>query len=802
MFRNYIKSTVRNLLKNKTYATINVLGLALGISCCLTIFLIVKTELSFDTFHSKASRIYRVVSEEDTDQGKIYTAGTHYPLPMALKNDFPDLEQVVATRDEGGANFLIRGNNSGEDNRRFREESGVGFSQTSFFKVFDFKVLLGDPETLLDEPKTAVISRSVAEKYFGDENPLGKVLSMENTIDITITGVFEEFPHNTDFPFNKVIVSWESLREYDDFISLDKWNVRMSAVQTFILIPQGSSASTYEASFPSFTDKYLGETRRSGMEYFLQPLNGVHFDERFGNYDEESFSQDTLNALTLIGFFLIITACINFVNLSTALASKRAKEVGVRKVLGTTKAHLILQFLLETASILLISLLIGLGLTELILLNIQEYIEFNAPVQLQFDIYTLAFLLGLLILVGGLSGLYPSIVMARYSPIEALRSRFSTSRTQGMGLRKILVILQFTIAQVLIFGTLIVSQQISMFNDRDLGLDKDAILTVYLPGNDPQKLELLKTELLKSSQVLQNSFALGSAIGDGNLSTEFTFKELGDAEIKVALKFADQDYFDVFGLELLAGRRITDRDTLNNIVVNEALIKKININSPEEALGKKIVVFGDEPTIVGVVKDFHTMSLKSEIPPCIIASYGEWYFTANIKISPQNLTQGYDHVEKAWQTVFPDDVMNAKFLDDTVAEFYKDEQRVSRLFNIFSLIAIFISCMGVFGLVTFIAAQKTKEVGIRKVLGASVANIATLFSKEFFRLIIIALVIASPIAYYFMNQWLNDFAYRIDINPVVFAWVGIITIGVTGVTVGYKSLMSALANPVNSLRDE
>lgn len=801
MLRNYITSTLRNLVKNKTYALINVFGLALGLSCCITIFLIIKTELSFDTFHENSDRIYRVVSEEESSEGKLYFAASHFPLAASMRNDFPDFEHVVATRNDDEIDISILDSKTNNVLQSFKQD-GVGFSQTAFFEVFGFKIVQGNPETCLDEPKTAVISQTTAQKYFGDESPIGRSISMDNNVDVTITGVFEDFPENTDFPFNSVIASWETLRTYDDFIDLDKWNVRMSSVQTFVLLPNASSPERFEKLFPDFSKKYLGEDNKDLTQYSLQPLNEIHFDERYGNYEEETVSTGTLNALGLIGLFLIITACINFVNLSTALATKRSKEVGIRKVLGTTKGQITIQFLLETLLILTIALILALGLTELILLNIQKYIEFNAPLKLELSLEIVGFLTGLLVFAGLLSGIYPAVIMAGYTPAEALKGKLSNSKASGVGLRKILVIVQFTISQILIVGTLVVTEQISMFNNKDLGLNKESVVTVGLPNHDPQKLELLRNKISSNPLISNVSFSIGPAIGEGDLHTGFEYKKMGDEEISVSLKFADENYIDLYKIELLAGRQITNYDTLRNVIVNESLIKKINISTPEEAIGEKISVFGGESTIVGVVKDFHTVSLKSEIPACLIASYSDWYFYANVKVSPQNLTGSVAHIEEVWGEVFPKDIIDYVFLDDTVATFYEDEQRISKLFIIFSLIAIFISCMGLFGLITFMASQKTKEVGIRKVLGASIPSIIFLFSKQFVKLILVALVIASPIAYYFMNEWLDEFAYRIDINPMLFLVVGVITITITGATVGYKSLSAALANPVHSLKDE
>lgn len=562
------------------------------------------------------------------------------------------------------------------------------------------------------------------------------------------------------------------------------------------------SAKYFESQLESFASKYIPDHEKNGLKYVLQPLTEIHFDERYGNYLSESVSYQTLQSIALIGLFLIITAIINFVNLSTAQAITRSKEVGIRKVLGTSRWQLIIQFMLETAIMTIAAMILGLGLTEMILLFFTDQIQFIGTPVLAFTWEIQLFLIIITIFTSALAGIYPAIIVSGFSPLTALKNSLFNKKPKGLGLRRSLVIVQFAIAQTLIFSTLIIVNQIQHFHNKDLGFNKEAIIEFSIPNNDSTNLALLRHNLIKHSNITNASFSLSTAINDSPTKSEITYDKLSDAPITVELKLGDENFIASYGIQLLAGRTNRRNDGLKSIVVNETLLKKLHINDPHEALGENINFLGMQSKIIGVVRDFHMSSLKQQITPCIISSYSPLYFAGNVNIKLVDLQETMEHVRREWLAIYPEHVFDYQFLDDKIAGLYQNEIRTSQLFVIFSSIAIFISCIGLYGLVTFIAAQKTKEVGVRKVLGANVFSIISLFSKEFMYLTFLGMLISSPFAYFIMSKWLEEFAYRIEIRPMLFVLVGLITLIIAGLTVGYKSYKTAIANPVKALRNE
>lgn len=802
MFRNYFITAIRSLSKNRTYTSINILGLALGIGCCLIIFLIIQTETSFDNFHPRKDRIYRVVSEENPSNGKLYLTGTHFPASKSLRIDFPELEAVVATKNERGAVVSFESSNKNEPPKKFREETGVGFAESSFFEVFGFELVIGNPSTVLDGPSNAVISESTARKYFMNENPIGKTLIVSNKAEVTITGVFKDFPRNTDFPFNKLILSWQALDGFKHYINLSSWDVRMGSAQTFVVLPTNGDPVDYEQRLIAFAQKYLTRVEESGHKYHLQPLSELHSDERYGNYMNEAVTPESMRTLAIVGLFIIITASINFINLATAQAVKRSKEVGIRKVLGTTKAQLIVQFLTETTLITTLAVVIGLALSEVTLLYLAEQIQFIGTPEFVWSWDIGLFLVGITVFTSCLSGLYPALIISNYKPVRALKNTLDGSNSKGLSLRRVLVVTQFTIAQVLIIGMFVVSDQMNHFYQKDLGFNKESIIEFTLPENDSEKFAILKEKLLQNSAIQKASFSLSNVITDSDTNMDIKYHKLGDELINVDLKLGDADFMNTYGLELVAGREILPSDDLTSVIINETLLKKLQIASAQEAIGERIQVLGGQSSIVGVVQDFHMTSFRNAIKPSIISSNDAYYFMGSVKSHASNLPEALAHLEASWTSVFPEHIFDYKFVDDVIASLYEEEKRVSNLFRIFSLIAIGISCMGLLGLISFMSSQKTKEIGIRKVLGASVISIVSLFSNEFIKLVVLAFIISVPLSYYFMNEWLQNFAYRVDLTVGTFIIAGLVTVIIATTTVAYKSLHAALSNPVDALKNE
>lgn len=795
MFKNYLITALRRLRYNRSYAVINVLGLALGMTCCLLIFLIIRHESGYDRFHRHFERIYRVVTDETINDKSTHTSGSPIPFAAALRNDFPQIEKAaVSLYNQEGLFSLER---EGQV-RRFQENRGVVFVEPAFFEIFDFPWLIGDPNSLA-EPNTVALTEDLAAKFFPGEDPLGKTIRLDSQIDLKITGVAKNPPAQSDFPFSAMI-SFKTAPQsgYD----LDSWGHLMSNVHTYLLLPPGESAQALESQFPAFTEKYFRDdvARR---RYRLQTLSDLHFNPRYGNYGDRTISKTTLWALGLIGFLLLLAACINFINMATAQALQRAREVGVRKVLGAFRGQLVGQFLGETFLIVLFAALFSLALTELLLPSLKTYLGLNIPFHPLQDARLLGFTATLAAAVTLLAGLYPALILSRFTPALALKNKPAAPASGAFNLRRALVIFQFIICQMLIIATIIVSWQLDYFRNKDLGFDQEAVVITPLPRNDAAVLSALRNELLRDSRIHNVSFSFSSAASGIRWDSNLQHTLNGAEEDFVSdLKFADASYLPVYGLKLVTGRNYTESDTISEWVVNETFARKLGL-TPDEIVGKTFKL-GGRPylPVVGVVRDFNATSLHEEIRPCLLAARRQSYYEAGVKIDLHNAKEALRHIETCWNAAFPDFLYSYQFLDERVVRFYQEEQKTAQLFRVFSGTTIFIGCLGLLGLVSFMAARRTKEVGVRKVLGASVGNILMLFGKEFALLILIAFAVAAPAAYYVMNGWLQDFAYRIQVGAGVFALALGITALIAALTVGYKALRAALANPVESLRYE
>lgn len=802
MLKNYLKTAFRSLWREKNKTILNILGLTIGIAGSLVLFLLIRYHNSFDLSHSKRDRIYRVVTMSDGNNGKDYTAGVPAVLPEAFKNDFPEAEEVTFTSYWSGALITVP-QKSGEP-KRYEEERGVTFAQHSFFKIFDRKILSGDAMKGLDGPNEAIISKSLALKYFGKEDALGEVVEC-NKHQYKIIAVMEDAPSNTDFPFSLMFSTITLKKEFDE----KGWRSIWSDEHCYITLKEGTKASEVESRMPAFLKKYLGEENRDNQTFALQPLSTIHFDDRFGNYNYNTVSQSMLMALSVIAIFLIITACINFINLSTADAIKRSKEVGIRKSLGSTRKQLIFQFLGETTLVTLLSIVLAFVIGQIALGFLNSFLHLKLSLSLT-DPIIAAFIVGITITVSLLSGLYPSLVVSGYQPALALKNKISNKNSSGYLLRRSLVVTQFFISQVLIMGTIVLIAQMNYFRNKDLGFRKDAIITVPIPVREEPMLtdsstsslmRTLRTEVLRLNGV-ESASLNNSAPSSGNVSgTGFTI-EGNETFYETQVKAVDSSYLSLFGLQLAVGKNIEDADTARGFIVNEKLAGMTGYKNPQEILGKIIRMWGKKLPVVGVVKDFHTVSLHDPIEATIILNRIRNYRSLAVKISPVNRQETIKEVQKKWEALYPDFIFSYQFLDESIREFYEDEARTSTLLAIFTSLAIFIGCLGLFGLASFMANQKTKEIGVRKVMGASVQSIIVLFSKEFVVLIFIGFALAAPIAWYFSIQWLNQFAYKIDIGPVFFIAGLVITFLIAVLTVGYRSFRAATANPVDSLKYE
>lgn len=805
MLKNYLFIAWRNLSRRKVYTAINISGLAIGIAACLLLFTIIRYELSYESFQPNRNRIYHIVTQDKTPNGLFFTPGIPYPALEAIRTDIPHVTTGSLFASYGSQVTVLDNKDpqSGLD-KKFIEDYGFFFADPQFFQVFHYEWLSGSPE-VLKEPNTTVLTQDVAEKYFGNwKSAVGQLLKLDNAVTVKVAGILKSLPMNTDFPL-KVVNSFETLKANMETYSLGSdWGSTTSNFQIFMLLPNGISEAEINRQLSVFSKKQYASRQRSERINFLQPLSEVHFDSRFGNLGDHTISKSSLWTLALIGVFIIIMACINFINLSTAQAVGRSKEVGIRKVLGSNRKQLFWQVIGETGLIVFVAVLLAVGIAILCMPYMNHIASIQEKLSLfNWQVFGIVILVALLVIFA--AGSYPSLVLSGFNPALALKNKITSASVGGISLRRGLVVLQFAISQVLIIGTIIAVSQMKYVQRADLGFNKEALMVIssnsdsIITAHQPA----FKEKLLQIPGIQSVSFSSDVPSSDNNWATNFAFDHKDDENFSLYLKFGDEDYVKTYGLKLLAGRNFYKSDTTKEILVNETLMKKLGVHDPKEMIGKEIRTGrGVWRPIVGVVRDFKTNSLREEVKPTMIGERRKFYSRTGIKIRTSNLAQMQSQVQNIWNEFYPDYAITTSFMDDNINNFYRQEQQMSLLYKIFAGIAIFISCLGLYGLVSFMAAQRTKEVGIRKVLGASVANIIYLFSKEFTILILVAFFIAVPVAWYLMNHWLENFVFRINMGVGVFMLAILSSVIIAWITVGYKSVKAALCNPVKSLRTE
>lgn len=808
MLKNYLKSALRNMARRKGYSLINIIGLAIGMACCLLILMFVNDELNYDNYNENAERICRIAGSYRYG-GRDFQFGTvSAPMAKVLIDEYPEVEDTVRFRGQG--NFIVKFAEKSFTERR------VIFSDPTIFNVFTIPLRQGEPKTALKDPYTLVLNKKTAEKYFGKENPLGKIIKLDNEKDYKITGVFTDIPHNSHFHFD-IIASLASLEEScspswlrDNFF-------------TYILLKPGASPKALEAKFPRLIKKYFapelekqfGQSMETLInegnvraEFYLQPLLRIHLYSDLMAELEANSDIKYVYIFSAIALFILVIASINFMNLTTARSAGRAKEVGMRKVLGSDRRQLIGQFLVESTVLSIIAMVIALVLVNLALPYFNSLSGKELPLADNYNGVMVLSMLVITLLTGLLAGFYPAFFISAFHPISVLKGQLKSGVKSG-SLRSTLVVFQFTVSIVLIIGTLVVMNQLNYIQNKKLGFDKDRVLILHNANLLDQQVQTFKNEMLKYPQIknaaVSSYLPVPSARHGGAVSPEGQWDNETSTSTSVQNWTVDYDYITTLGMKLAAGRNFSRSNPTDTsaVIINQAAAKQFGW---EKSLGKRLDRFFGEGeiksfTVIGVVEDFHFESLRNTIAP-VLLYLGQTGGLISFRINTDNIPGAIDLLRDKWEKFLPGQPFEYSFLDERFDQVYRTEQRLGKIFGTFALLAIFVGCLGLFGLAAFIAEQRTKEIGIRKVLGASIPSIIRLLSLEFVRLVAAATLIAWPLAYLIMNQWLREFAYKTSLSIWIFLAAGISAVTIALITVGYQSVKTALTDPAKCIQYE
>ncbi len=790
MIKNYLKIAWRNLWKHKGFSAINIMGLTIGITVCLMIFLFILNEFSVDNFHKKGKNIYRVMRGYDALKASVPFVSP--PYATALQNDFPaEIKQTVRVMVSDG---LI---SFGE--KAFSEKK-VYIADPGFFTLFSFPLLKGNPATALKDPGSIVLTESTAKKYFGNQDPMGKVIEYAKQKHLKVTGIAKDVPSNSHLDFNAVL----PLSNYQNESWFNMWI--NNDLFTYVLLNPDVDKSRIENLLPHFMDKYMGkDMARSGAKFSLSltPLKDIYF-EHVSDFDNVKHGDKTVVYIFLsIAVLILLIACINFTNLSTIRAVERSKEVGLRKVLGALRNHLIWQFIGESILITLISCILSVALLFLLMPFYNDLLGYNLNISFNsLPIYL--FLLGVIVLVGFLAGSYPAFFLSAFSPVQALKGKLRLGKG-GVFFRQMLVVVQFSISVFLIIGTIVIMKQMRYVKSKALGYDQSQTVIVKIDNdNIYDHRKTFKTELQNTNGIASVSFMSGEPGGYHDIHT---FQAQGQQDVwRSRTEFADFEFVKTLGLKIIAGRDFSNQfatDSTKSVLINRTAATKLGF-TPEQALGKQLsdkMRDSAKTTIIGVVEDYNFLSLKQNMDALVISPF-EDNRVAVIKLKPGNVASGLASIKEVYGKVAPVYPFEYSFLDQKFETTYKTDIRQQTILSIFSGLAILVACLGLFGLASFTATKRTKEIGVRKVLGSSVQNILLLLSKDLLKPVLLSTVIAIPIAYFCMEKWLQNFAYRTTLHWWVFALAALITFAIALITVSFKAVKAALANPVKSLRSE
>ncbi|MEO5979960.1 MAG: FtsX-like permease family protein [Chryseolinea sp.] len=811
MIRNYLKVALRSILRNKLSAFINIFGLALAMSCSLLIYLFIRDEVSYDKYNDNADRMYRVTRNFLSPDGSVNLHLGHCAPPFGplLKNDFGEFEEVGRTLNW---TVLVARKENGNEQKSFNEEHAY-FAEPEILKIFTIPVVESNVKKNLEDPFHVMLSEKTAKRYFGSEDPIGKTLRMGNNYDITVSGIFKDLPAQSLW-HPDLLLSFSTLNDTTIYgrSGLER-NWGNNSFGTFVLAKTPLNIPAVEKKFPAFVDKHVnaGEGDGTGPKpstwttLFLQKVTDIHLNSHLDSEEEANGNMNNVYMMGVIALFIVLIACFNFVNLSTARASKRAKEVGMRKVVGAVKAQLINQYLSESILIAMFALIISIGFSYLAIGWLNAFTGKSITIDLVNHWNLVLAMVVFAITIGILAGIYPAFVISGFKPVLILKGQ-QGSKGKGL-LRKSLVVAQFAVSIVLIISTIITLRQLNYLNDRQLGYNKDQVVTLSFPSEIADNYDAFYNELTKASAI--KNVSRSSRVPTGRLlDSQGTGRiQKGDSlsDTNVVLKniHVDEEFFNTYEISFASGRNFSKNiptDDSLAFILNESAVKMMGMTN-DNIVDKEFQYAGVKGRVVGVVKDFHFESLHEPIVPIVFENSGNLQ-RLSVKLSGANVQDGIASIEKVWKDFIPYLPFEYSFLSMQYKNLYESEQKQSQLFVIFAGLAILIACLGLFGLATFNAMQRVKEIGIRKVLGASVPSILKLLSREIVILIIIANIIAWPIAWYFMNEWLNTFAYHVSMSLVTYILAGAVAVLIALITVSTQTIRAALGNPANTLRYE
>jgi len=798
MLKNYIKVALRNMKRQKGYSLINILGLAIGLACCLLILVYVQYERSYDRYHKNADHIYRVVEELNFFGEKNHMAITPAPFAPAMKNEFPEVKEAVR---------FMKGNFSegkvlvthGTDN--YYEDKWF-FADHSVFEIFTFPLIKGDAKSALKEPFTVVISEEKARKYFGDEDPIGKILTLSdryNQSDFMVKGVLKDIPKNSHFRFD-FLASFATMEK-----RFPKWvqNWFNHMYYSYLFLDENASPEALERKFPDLILKHAGKEAQAALKPHLQPLTAIHLYSHLDVEIEANSDAVYVIIFSAVALFILMIACMNFMNLATARSACRTREIGMRKVVGARRLQLVGQFLGESILFSFIALPLAVVMMELLLPAVRAFTERDLGFNYLNNWPILFMLIGITLVVGLVAGIYPALILSAFDPIRILKGKLS-SGSRGSSLRKGLIVFQFAVSIILIIATGIILSQVRYIRTKKLGFNKDQVLVLNIKDKELRnKYEVFRAELSKNPSILNVTASSGIP---GRVLHHWYFSTEGLQEKKerpgMWVMMVDHDFIKTLGMEIVEGRdfsRDYATDEKEAIILNESAVRKYGWDSP---LGRNIKTENKDGYVIGIVKDFHFKSFYQQIEPIMIYISPRYFEFLSVRIAADKIPEAMAFIKKEWKELAPNRPLDYLFLDDDFDKVYRNEERTGRIFGYFSILAIFVACLGLFGLAAFTGEQRTKEIGIRKVLGATTSNIVALLNKEFIKWVLVANLIAWPVAYYAMNRWLQSFAYRTSISPGIFVFSAAAAFLIAVLTVSSQAVKAAVSNPVEALRYE